>query len=73
MTNKAPVEAVGGRRSDGGPWPDEINEITQDDRLKRTVSVNGESEIREVVVTDVVQIGSPDAYRVVYQHSGGDT
>lgn len=74
MPGKAPVDSVGGPQ-DEGPWPADIEEIAQDDRLKRPVELSdGSTQEVEVVVTNVQQIvrgdGTPtDGYAVAYQYS----
>jgi len=73
MPGNAPVTAVGGTQDDG-PWPSEIEQIAEDDRLHRPVTFqDGSRDTVQVDVTDVQQIRrvngtETDGYVVGYQY-----
>lgn len=70
--DKSPVDHVGGTQAEG-PWPEQIEEIAVDDRIKRPVVLDdGTKETVEVTVTKIQQIlqedlTETDGYAVTYQ------
>jgi len=61
----APVEAVGGKQSDGGPWPDDVDEIAEGDTLTREMFVGFKVVERDVRITSVTHVG--DGFSVGYE------
>lgn len=75
MSEKAPVDAVGGTQEEG-PWPADVDEIVEGNSYVRQLVVDGQVVEREVTVTSIQQVhradGTPtDGYVVAFQHSGG--
>lgn len=73
MTQKAPVEKVGGQQ-DQGPWPSDVTEIAEGKAYNRPVELSdGTTQSLTVTVTNIQEIvradGTPtDGYAVAYQY-----
>lgn len=71
MPNSAPVEHVGGTRDDG-PWPADVEEITEGESYNRDIVLeDGSTAQVNVTVTRVQQIvrddgTTTDGYAIVY-------
>lgn len=56
MPGKAPVDKIGGTQAQG-PWPEDVEEVAVDERLKRPVNLgNDRVEELEVLVQDIVEL-----------------